>query len=67
MISYEGNHLALCLFTSHSDSILRLLEECDTAIARAVKSGDKKLGDTNERFDQAIRKLRAYAREFHAT
>jgi len=49
------------------DKLRRLLVECDTAIARAVKSGDRKLSETNEIFDQAIRKLRAYAREFHAT
>jgi len=38
--------------------------ECDKAIARAVKLR-RGQGETAEIFDTAIRKLRAYAKQFH--
>ena len=52
-------------FLSHSDVPISVLEACDMALERAVNSRTKQLAPTNERFDNAIRKLYEYEKDFH--
>jgi hypothetical protein len=52
-------------FLSHSGVPVSVLEACDTALERAVNSRTKKLEPTNERFDNAIRKLYEYEKDYH--
>jgi hypothetical protein len=52
-------------FLSHSDIPVSVLKACDEALEHAVNSRTKKLGPTDERFDNAIRKLHDYDGEFY--
>ena len=52
-------------FVSHSDLPASVLKACDEALDHAVNSRTKKLGTTDDRFDNAIRKLHEYEGEFH--
>jgi hypothetical protein len=52
-------------FLSYSDVPVRVLEACDSALERAVNSRMKERDDTDQEFDNAIRKLYAYEKDFH--
>ncbi len=48
-----------------SDSQVRVLEKCDKAIDRAVKSRKTASEEANHYFEAAIRRLKDYDVEFH--
>jgi hypothetical protein len=52
-------------FLSHSDVPVSVLQACDTALEHAVNSRKKERKPTNQEFDNAIRKLYEYERDFH--
>ena len=53
-------------FLSHPHVSVSVLEACDKALEHAVNSRKKERKPTNEKFDEAIRKLYEYEKDFHA-
>jgi hypothetical protein len=50
----------------HPNCLVRVLEDCDKAMKRAVKSKKKETGhESADLFEKAIRALKEYAEEFH--
>ena len=65
MLSCGSDHPQLCLFIFHSDDLVRVLEKCDQAIARAVRLRKKRNHVPDQLFDSAKRALHDYCLEFH--
>lgn len=51
---------------SHFDVLVRVLEACDAALARASGSRKKKHQHTDSEIERAIMKLYKYEEDFHA-
>jgi len=54
-------------FIPRSDGFVSVIKECDEAISYAItsRSGKKDSQEADDKFDEAIRRLRDYQSEFH--